>query len=80
MGAVRKITKMPRRAANTVVVASTSAFDTALKGVYSSLRRLTKGTRRLSKTALFINGKKGRKSRKRGKRAHTRKRRHRRRR
>ena len=69
MGTIRRATRMPRRAANTVVVTSTDAFDSALQGVYKSLRRLSKGTRRVSKEAFFIkNGKKTRKHKKKSRR------------
>ena len=60
---VRKATRMPRKLAQKAVVVSTSVLDSAVNGVHKALKRLTKGTRSITKSALFLN--KSKKSRRR---------------
>ena len=60
---VRRATRMPRKLAQKAVVVSTSVLDSAVNGVHKALKRLTKGTRSITKSALFLN--KSKKSRRR---------------
>lgn len=60
---VRRATRMPRKLAQKAVVVSTSVLDSAVNGVHKALKRLTKGTRSITKSALFLNKSKKRRRR-----------------
>jgi hypothetical protein len=65
---VRKATRMPRKLAQKAVVVSTSVLDSAVNGVHTALKRLTKGTRSITKSALFLKGTNKRRPRRSGSR------------
>ena len=65
---VRKATRMPRKLAQKAVVVSTSVLDSAVNGVHKALKRLTKGTRSITKSALFLNKSKKSRPRRSGRR------------
>ena len=69
---VRRATRMPRKLAQKAVVVSTSVLDSAVNGVHKALKRLTKGTRSITKSALFLNKSKKSRRRRSGSRRHRR--------
>lgn len=54
---LKKLTRHPRQLTHDTVVVSTKTLNSAFNGVFKALKTITKGTRKVSETALMVGKK-----------------------